>query len=133
MAVLYAPFSGRKVSVHVPACVECASKLTRDRRLRAALLVALLATGAAVGVYGMGDTDQGWRKALPFGTAIAFGLPYILLFVFKPSPFDMVVDAKEVVYRFADARYAEEFDGINAIRLSARSRQLPPRLHEPSR
>jgi hypothetical protein len=92
----------------------------------------LIATGAAVGVYGIGDTDQGWRKLLPFASGIAFGLPYLLLFVFVPSPFDMVVDAKEVVYRFADGRYAEEFQALNAIRLSARMRQLPQRFHRPS-
>lgn len=108
-------FSGKKVTVHVPACRWCGRRLHAHQWLNVALTL-IVATAIS---FGLRPYVVPWlpirsvRSIVMMGLFVLGTIPTLVLWRFFPPAFELLVDSDEIDYEFKDSRYAEDFVELN--------------------
>lgn len=113
-AGLVLPTLGNRFVVEVPCCEDCARRLRRQRRLRAATFLTATVVLMFVVLPFYADLAPSIRRTVGIATLLLLLAPYFVFEVYFPPPFDLSVQRDVVDYEFADVDYAETFCALNA-------------------
>ena len=103
----------RAYSVVAPICPACHRKYRREVWIRRIITWAYIAVACVV-AFPMFEMFPRWiRKYAAMGVVLVLFLPFAIVSVVYPLPFEVEVDGKNVEFKFRRADYAEEFAELN--------------------